>query len=137
MNKENMRINRAYDAIWELLANAPAPAETDDYEAEEFYAEAKNFLEACENLGFSGGYAPWAVTINYSFDNDNPVFLFDTEEEAQAFMTQDFNNELEIQLNENGSAVNSAITQDYAEMSWPDGDKIEWNVTFCTDKRGE
>ena len=43
----------------------------------------------------------YAVIFNYSFDDDTPVYLFSTEEEAIKFLTESYREELRIDLEEN------------------------------------
>ena len=45
------------------------------------------------------------VVVRYSFDTDTPVWLFDSEEEALAFLKKDFENECRIDTEENGRVI--------------------------------
>ena len=45
------------------------------------------------------------VVVRYSFDTDTPVWLFDSEEEALAFLKKDFENECRIDTEENGHVI--------------------------------
>ena len=49
-SEEPELIENAYKAVKELLANAPLDEDDADYE--EMYAEAKNLLNAIENIGY-------------------------------------------------------------------------------------
>ena len=43
----------------------------------------------------------YAVIFNYSFDDETPVYLFSTEEEAINFLIENYQEELRIDLEEN------------------------------------
>lgn len=45
---------------------------------------------------------PYAVVFTYSFDDDGAVYTFKTFEEASAFMRSSFDEEIRIDMEENG-----------------------------------
>lgn len=74
------------------------------------------------------------VTIHYSFDNDAPVHIFDTEKEAKEFIKKDFEKELKIamldySIPENISAYISD-DNDFAQIRWNNdsNDIMEWSI---------
>lgn len=78
------------------------------------------------------------VVITYTFDVDVPAYIFNTEEEAKQFLKEDFEAEIRLQKEENNAKmIHSEFSEDgtYACMVFPDGDKVEWNVTFAADRR--
>lgn len=77
------------------------------------------------------------VIVRYSFDTDTPVHLFDTEDEAIAFLRQDFENECQIDKEDGhklGEDIATYISPDgtYAKIEHilANGDKdvTEWFV---------
>ena len=55
---------------------------------------------------------PYAVIFTYSFDRDVAVYLFATEDEAKAFLTESYQEELRIDTEENPRDVESEISTD-------------------------
>ena len=54
----------------------------------------------------------YAVIFTYSFDNDCPVFLFETEEEAKKFLRKSYEEEVRIDTEENGWDCHGYIEDD-------------------------
>ena len=54
----------------------------------------------------------YAVIFTYSFDNDVAVYLFDTFEEAQEFLKGSYEEEMRIDIEENGWDTNGYIEED-------------------------
>lgn len=60
----------------------------------------------------------YAVIYTYSFDDDVAVYLFETEEEAVAFLRSSYEEELRIDIEENGWISRGEISDDgqYAKI---------------------
>lgn len=54
----------------------------------------------------------YAVIYTYSFDDDVAVYLFETEEEAVAFLKSSYEEELRIDIEENGWVSSGEISDD-------------------------
>ncbi len=88
-----------------------------------------------EKRGLPSKKVPLVTT--YSFDQDTPVFFYDTQEEAAAELKRQFNEELRIQTEENGHVegadLETKVSDDwfYASITiYYDDQKdvIEWSV---------
>ena len=60
----------------------------------------------------------YAVIFNYSFDDDVAVYLFENEEKAKEFLKGSYENELRIDIEENGWYSHGYINGDgtYAKI---------------------
>lgn len=60
----------------------------------------------------------YAVIFSYSFDDDVAVYLFDTWDEALKFLKDSYNEEMRIDIEENGWDTNGSIEEDtgYAKI---------------------
>lgn len=67
------------------------------------------------------------VGIYYSFDCEMPMYIFETEEEAKAFIKEDFENEMKYQ-EECNMQVDGNQSDGFASIIYPSGDFIEWNI---------
>jgi len=56
----------------------------------------------------------YAVIFTYSFDNEVVVYLFDTFEEAQEFLKGSYEEEMRIDIEENGWDCHGYIEEDYS-----------------------
>lgn len=78
-----------------------------------------------EKRGLLSKKVPLVTT--YSFDQDTPVFLFDSQEEAAAELKRQFNEELRIQTEENGHVEGTDL-----EIKFSD-DKLYASITIYYD----
>ena len=78
----------------------------------------------------------YVVTVHYNFDSDVPVFWLDTYEDCQNFIKNEFDRECALTAS---AIVKETIEDDntYAIIEYIDGDYMEWNLTYVTDKRKE
>ena len=76
----------------------------------------------------------YVVVIHYSFDADVPVFWFKTEQDCKDFIKYEFEKEKRLTV----SDINSTFISDngeYASITYSDGEYMDWNLTYVTDKR--
>lgn len=76
----------------------------------------------------------YVVVIHYSFDSDVPVFWFKTEQDCKEFIKYEFEKEKRLTV----SDINSTFISDdggYASITYLDGEYMDWNLTYVTDKR--
>lgn len=78
----------------------------------------------------------YVVVIHYSFDADVPVFWFKTEQDCKEFIKYEFEKEKRLTVSDIDSTFISDNC-DYASITYVDGDNMEWNLTYVTDKRKE
>lgn len=72
----------------------------------------------------------YAVIFAYSFDNDVAVYLFDGEEKAREFLRSNYQEEIRIERDENGFAVDGVIDSDgwFAEITYHHGGKTYMKI---------
>lgn len=76
----------------------------------------------------------YVVVIHYSFDADVPVFWFRTEQDCKNFIKYEFEKERRL----THSNIDSTFISDngeYASITYLDGEYMDWNLTYVTDKR--
>ena len=72
----------------------------------------------------------FAVIFSYSYDDDMAVYTFETEEEAVSFLRDSYEEEIRIDVEENGYKVNAKIRQDGWRASITDCFEDHKNTTF-------
>lgn len=67
----------------------------------------------------------YAVIFTYSFDGEVSVYLFNTEEEAKNFLRESYEEEMRIDIEENGWGSEGTISEDgwYAKIENYYGDE--------------
>lgn len=78
-------------------------------------------------------YMIWIVIMVQSFDSETPCYYFDTEKAAQDYMQTMWEDYYNTELAE-GSDLDEALCyheDDYAKVTFSDGDKVEFIVTWA------
>lgn len=78
----------------------------------------------------------YVVVIHYSFDADVPVFWFKTEQDCKEFIKYEFEKEKRLTISDIESTFISDDSE-YASITYLDGEYMDWNLTYVTDKRNE
>ena len=78
----------------------------------------------------------YAVVITYSFNGDVPVYLFDNYDKAKEYLHDFWQDGYNAELAESTIGVDEEKTyheDDYAIITWNDGDYMEYILTFVSE----